>query len=401
MGRSIVLSWSCTMRCPFRWLVACAVVLPLCTAARAADAPHPAIARIMTNDRDGASSFGTGTLVGVHGDWGLVVTNWHVIRDAADEIRITFPGQSSKKAVLLQINRQWDLAALAVERPATEPIALAFQAPRAGDVLKIAGYGSGTYRVSAGRCTQYVSPGSHSPFEMVELGVSARMGDSGGPILNQNNEMVGVLFGSDGKVTTGAYCGRVGMFLNGALADFRSLPSRSTPETASPMMVAEHREPSSPTTPPNWIRTERPVAPSAEPTSPYARQANLHADDATPSLEAAYGNNGPSSVVTIPASTASAYAPPAESQASASGSYPLAQASTATRSAEPVSTVAEAPSLSPGAPTASLSARPATDLTRNPALVQGKYEVAKMFFALLGMLAFLSYSFRLLLVLAR
>ena len=40
---------------------------------------------------------------------------------------------------------------------------------RPGDVLTIAGYGSGSYRAVAGRWTQYVSPGNNQPFEMVEL----------------------------------------------------------------------------------------------------------------------------------------------------------------------------------------------------------------------------------------
>jgi hypothetical protein len=48
---------------------------------------------------------------------------------------------------------------------------------------------------------------------MVEVGVAARQGDSGGPIFNADGELAGVLFGSGDGTTTGTYCGRVGGFL--------------------------------------------------------------------------------------------------------------------------------------------------------------------------------------------
>jgi hypothetical protein len=58
-----------------------------------------------------------------------------------------------------------------------------------------------------------VAPGLDQPYEMVEVGVAARQGDSGGPIFNRQGDLAGVLFGSGGGTTTGAYCGRVGGFL--------------------------------------------------------------------------------------------------------------------------------------------------------------------------------------------
>src|SRR5215510_4279552 len=42
--------------------------------------PHPAVARIIVPE-DGATAFGSGTLVAVNEKHGLVVTNWHVVRD--------------------------------------------------------------------------------------------------------------------------------------------------------------------------------------------------------------------------------------------------------------------------------------------------------------------------------
>ena len=48
---------------------------------------------------------------------------------------------------------------------------------------------------------------------MVEVAVSARQGDSGGPIFNSRGELAGVLFGEGHGRTSGSYCGRVRWFL--------------------------------------------------------------------------------------------------------------------------------------------------------------------------------------------
>jgi hypothetical protein len=86
-------------------------------------------------------------------------------------------------------------------------------APQPGDGLTIAGYGSGSWRMASGRCTQYLAPGIEFPHEMVELATEARQGDSGGPILNDRGELAGVLFGSGPGYTSGSYGGRVLKFL--------------------------------------------------------------------------------------------------------------------------------------------------------------------------------------------
>ncbi len=213
-----------------------AMVIVLCAASAAlgqgtSRGAHPAVVRVIATEQGGASC-GSGALVGVNQTYGLVVTNWHVVRDARGPITVIFPDGFQSPATVLAANRDWDLAALAIWRPQVAPIPLATEAPRLGEVLTIAGYGRGWYRAAAGRCTQYVSPGRNCPFEMVELDTPARSGDSGGPILNQRGELAGVLFGSGFGRTTGSYCGRVRWFLDSVAGDFRRLPS-------SPTMIAQ------------------------------------------------------------------------------------------------------------------------------------------------------------------
>jgi len=188
-------------------------------------APHPAVVRVTVPEQDG-TAYGSGALVEVNETFGLVVTNWHVVREASGVIGVFFPDGFRSAATVLRADRDWDLAALVIWRPNARPIAVSNQAPRPGELLTIAGYGSGSYRAVSGRCTQYVSPGGNQPFEMVELAAPAREGDSGGPILNDRGELAGVLFGSAFGRTTGSHCGRLREFLDSAAGDFQRLSSR-------------------------------------------------------------------------------------------------------------------------------------------------------------------------------
>ncbi len=176
--------------------------------------PNPAVARITVVEGKNTLAQGSGTLVDVRGDRGLIVTNWHVVRGAKGPIVATFPDGFRSAATVLKVDKDWDLAALLIWRPNAAPIAISTTAPHPGDSLTVAGYGSGDYRAVTGRCTQYVAPGMHMPYEMVEVAAQARQGDSGGPILNERGELAGVLFGAGGGTTSGSFCGRVRWFLD-------------------------------------------------------------------------------------------------------------------------------------------------------------------------------------------
>jgi serine protease Do len=173
-------------------------------------------------------SLGSGTLVATRGRHGLVVTNWHVVRDARGPINVIFPDGFRSGASLLGTDADWDLAALAIWRPNAEPVPLSHRAPQLDEKLSIAGYGSGKYRSASGRCVQYISPSSNHPFEMLELSASARDGDSGGPIFNNQGELAGVLFGAARGRTAGSFCGRVRSFLDSVSPRFDALLAPST-----------------------------------------------------------------------------------------------------------------------------------------------------------------------------
>ncbi len=206
-------------------------------AARSDVTPHPAVCRIITPERDGVA-YGSGTLIAVEGEYGLVVTNWHVVSEAADSVTVTFPDGFQSGARVLDTDKDWDLAALLIWKPNASPVKIARDTPQRNDLLKIAGYGSGRYRELIGRCTQYVSPGMDLPFEMVELTGEARQGDSGGPIFNEHGELAGVLFGAGEGTTAGSYAGRVSQFLTSVI--------RNTPDPEKELIAAVETEPATP-----------------------------------------------------------------------------------------------------------------------------------------------------------
>jgi hypothetical protein len=174
--------------------------------------PHPAVARVIVPE-GGVTAFGSGTLVDVRDQYGLVVTNWHVVRDSKGIVEVVFPSGFRSHARPLKVDSNWDLAALVIWRPQIDPVKITSQPPRPGDLLTIHGYGRGQYRIATGRCTAYYAPHRNFPMEMVELDVEARQGDSGGPILNQRGEIAGVLFGAAEGTTLGSFAPRVSNFL--------------------------------------------------------------------------------------------------------------------------------------------------------------------------------------------
>jgi len=193
--------------------------------------PHPAVVRIIAFDKDKKElihsyySFGSGTYIATSGNYGIIITNWHVVRDSEGLVQVHFPNGFASYSAIVSYDHVWDLAVLMISRPDNLPVVpIAKTAPKIGDPLWIAGYGHGTYRLIGGRCTQYVTPGDGQRNEFVELSVEARQGDSGGPIFNQKGELAGVLFGSVNNTTAGSFCGRVQFFLDQSQERIKSTP---------------------------------------------------------------------------------------------------------------------------------------------------------------------------------
>ena len=197
--------------------------------------PHPAVVRIIAPETGGVS-LGSGVLVDANATQGLVLTNWHVVRDSRSAVLVQFPDGFQSAGTVVRCDEAWDLAAISVWKPPATPVALADHNPVPGEPLSIAGYGRGAYRAQSGRCTEYLSPGAGFPKELVELAAPARQGDSGGPILDSNGRLAGVLFGEGEGRTVGSCASRLRTFLASVGSDGFELPRGSA---ATPAHVAK------------------------------------------------------------------------------------------------------------------------------------------------------------------
>jgi hypothetical protein len=234
-----------------------------------ADRPHPAVVRVIVPEGE-ATSYGSGTLVDVREQFGLVITNWHVVRDGQGDVEVLFPDGFRTKARPLKVDSDWDLAALVIWRPTVEPVRIATRAPQSGDTLTICGYGQGQYRAATGRCTKYYAPKLELPMHMVELDVEARQGDSGGPIFNDHGELAGVLFGAGSGTTLGSFGGRVQSFLGSLAPDIGREPGGGLDgggglltADAQPQAAVESVGSAAPTVTASLAAAEEPVVTSA------------------------------------------------------------------------------------------------------------------------------------------
>jgi hypothetical protein len=198
--------------------------------------PHPAVARIIVPERKSAA-LGSGTLIGKTAQHGYLITNWHVVREAKDGALVVFANGTQAQGRIIRTDKDWDLAVIQIPAPAIEPLSISSVVPKVGEQLWIAGYGSGEFLLQAGLCSQYLAPYPEWPMELVEVGAAARQGDSGGPIMNANGELAGVLFGQGEGYTMGAFGGRVLQFLN-------QVPDLDSPIRGSLAQLAAVRAPS-------------------------------------------------------------------------------------------------------------------------------------------------------------
>lgn len=160
-----------------------------------------------------AKALGSGVLVRRD----LVLTAQHVI-DEGGEVKVVFEGEEPLVATVAGQDETWDLAALRIKEVAVTPVAVAVGRPRRGDRLTIAGHGGQGqgYRELAGRCTGiWLIPAGSSRPDLVEVDVWARLGDSGGAMVDGSSRLAGIISArGNGTVDThGACAARIKTFL--------------------------------------------------------------------------------------------------------------------------------------------------------------------------------------------
>ena len=184
-------------------------------AAPAGPQPRPAVVRV-TAAVGRERHHGSGVLVQASGTMGLVLTNWHVVREGRDAVSVRWASGTTTPARVQAVDSTWDLAALLVANPPAAPVPIAASPPRIGERLTIAGYGPhGAYLEQTGEVTMFAMPARVRLPQWVEMRGHARNGDSGGPMLNEAGHVAGVLFGAKDGRTVGSMSTRLAAFLAG------------------------------------------------------------------------------------------------------------------------------------------------------------------------------------------
>ncbi|MCA9239986.1 MAG: trypsin-like peptidase domain-containing protein [Planctomycetales bacterium] len=148
----------------------------------------------VVNEHQGGASLGTGTLVNAEGGVGYVLTCEHLFSDGVGRVSVRFANSAQRPAELFARDAVNDVALLKVTSPAGRPLGTINAAPR--DWLTTVGLGSaGSLRAVRGRVIgQTAQRGSQYPSVIIQGAV--RQGDSGGPVLDRQDQVVGVVWGS-------------------------------------------------------------------------------------------------------------------------------------------------------------------------------------------------------------
>ena len=143
-----------------------------------------------------ASSLGSGFVVDRDG---YIVTNYHVIEDA-QEIEVNFSGDDRVPARIIGSDPSTDLAVLKIDANsrALTPLPLGnSDAVRVGDAIVAIGNPFGLERsVTAGIVSalqrNITAPNGYTIDKVIQIDAPINRGNSGGPLLNANGEVIGV-----------------------------------------------------------------------------------------------------------------------------------------------------------------------------------------------------------------
>jgi S1-C subfamily serine protease len=158
--------------------------------------PKRSLVRVIA--RDGVSS---GVVVGPR----HVLGAWHAVRLGRHDVLVRFQDQTEARGRVTHSDDAFDLALIEVPRVGADPVPVAPENAKPGETVTILGYGGvpSVYRSVSGRVTTTAAPTSGHPWEMFEARASVRLGDSGGPILNERGELAGILGGKSYDRRTG------------------------------------------------------------------------------------------------------------------------------------------------------------------------------------------------------
>lgn len=132
---------------------------------------------------------GSGTVVSANG---LILTANHVLGSKGGAVNVTFADDTAATAVIVQRNQRLDIALLRLNvRPNMPGMPIASATPAAPDSLWMIGYPSGRVSplIREARTTRTIL------HELIVASQGVAGGDSGGAVVNDHGELVGVIIG--------------------------------------------------------------------------------------------------------------------------------------------------------------------------------------------------------------
>ena len=170
--------------------------------------PHPYIVRIAFDDSQnpGGYYYGSGSIVARDGNRAWVLTAAHIVR--APKATVTTPAGESFVGTVRQVDKDWDFAILTIADPGVMPVQPG-QTPTVGATVYGGGYGQGSFRWTKGPLRNLLRPRQDLPNDVIEIGVAARDGDSGGPLLDVNGNIVGIISTTDDVSVDGTGIDRI------------------------------------------------------------------------------------------------------------------------------------------------------------------------------------------------
>jgi len=165
---------------------------------------HPSLVLIQTKSLDAnnqiENSLGSGVIID---DAGSILTSLHVVADAS-EIELTFADGSQSSAQVAAAQPENDIAVLVADQPPAQLFPATLGNPNAmqvGDEAYAVGnpfglYGSMSAGVISGFNRTFHVPDSDKSLEgLIQIDAAVNPGNSGGPLLNRNGAVIGIVVG--------------------------------------------------------------------------------------------------------------------------------------------------------------------------------------------------------------